>query len=129
MNCILKVILVSILIFTSQSQLGFTFQKRVIGTPLTKASCDVQGCKHEQLVASRSSQFESVITRAGKDYIWTSREGVALSKSSSGAFDLFKGPGTSGYIKITNQSDQCLYMEHLQLAFQTITYWGVCEEQ
>ena len=105
------------------------FETTLIGQPVKKASCDAQGCNHEQLVDEDQVEYEMVISRSGNSYYWTSREGKKLSTETSGMFTIYKGPSTSGYIKTSMADGNCLYMEHIQLAFQTITYWGLCQEQ
>ena len=122
-------VLIYIAISFALPQESLAFSNRLIGRPVAKASCEATGCTHTTLDDTQASQSEMVITKAGFEYIWTSREGKLLRREKSGVFDLYKDPSSSDYVKVFSDDEKCLYMEHLQITFQTITYWGTCEEQ
>lgn len=107
---------------------GQEFSNRLTGKPMAKASCDINGCIYEKLSETDQAKYELALTQANESYFWTSREGKSLNHYVSGIFDVYVRPDSSDYIKTTHQENQCIYMEHLTLAFQTVTYWGICEE-
>lgn len=56
-------------------------------------------------------------------YYWTSRENRLLRLNSSGAFTyLSSEPGN--YIRFTRLNDKIAYVEHVDLAFGSVTWWG-----
>lgn len=106
---------------------SFADSARFIGHPITKASCEADNCFHQELLESDQVKHELIISNAQDQYFWTSREGKELKRAESGSFIYFINPGGSGYIKVSLLNGQCLYLEHLTLGLQTITYWGTCE--
>jgi hypothetical protein len=123
------VILTMLITFQANHAFADSFSNRLIGRPLTKASSEATDSYHQSLQKADQAKYQLIITKSGNDYFWTSREGKILNHSKSGIFDLYVNPSGSGYIKTANTDGQCLYMEHLTMQFQTITYWGTCENQ
>jgi len=105
------------------------FEKRLVGRPETKASCDITGCLHEQLDTKDGAKVELVITRSGDTYYWTSRDVILLSKEKSSEVLTSFIAGGRGYVRTIAVEGRCSYMEHLTLALSTVTYWGACEAQ
>ena len=127
----LLAILLSLLVM-GWGSLGVAQQgsNRLIGRPLAKASCDTGGCLHEQLSPEDQAKYEMVITESPDGrYYWTSREDKVLNRTQSGIFSNYVDPGGSGYTRVTVAEGNCLYTEHLTLALQSVSYWGVCEQQ
>jgi hypothetical protein len=56
-------------------------------------------------------------------FYWASRGNRPLQLSSTGAFTyLSSDPGT--YIRITRVNDKISYVEHVDMAFASVTWWG-----
>jgi len=56
-------------------------------------------------------------------YYWTSRENRLLRLNASGAFTyLSSEPGQ--YIRFTRLHDRIAYVEHVDLGFGSVTWWG-----
>jgi len=99
------------------------------GTPLTRNSSSDESTKNEQVAGKTQLDYKLIITKDGGDYIWFSRERKNLIHSKSGVYDYFVNPDGSGYIKITRMVDgKYLYLEHMSLGLQTITYWGIADK-
>lgn len=98
-----------------------------ICTPQKKVESDPQGTQEYALSAKQVADYTLRIDKQGPTYIWTSREKKRLINRHSGAFNIFYPDDGSGYIKLFQMSDQIMYMEHLHMMLNTITYWGVCQ--
>lgn len=87
------------------------------------------GSFNTPLSESASEEYKVIISKDGDKYYWLSRENKPLLYSKSGKFHNFVNPSGSGYIKIfQTEEGNYLYMEHMSLGLDTITYWGISEE-
>lgn len=101
---------------------------KVVGRPLALAVCSATSeCSFNKLPENPQLKSIMIIDSSMHDYYWTSRESTPLFPHESGAFINFTSVGGSGYVKISIEDKSCLYMEHLPQAFETYTYWGLCE--
>lgn len=74
----------------------------------------------DQAEADKSRLMVSVIDG---QYYWTSRENRPLRVNESGAFTyLSSEPGQ--YIRFARFNDRIAYVEHLDLAHGSVTWWG-----
>jgi len=124
----LRMILILLVgLLTSPNNSFAEMQERLVGRPISKASCDVGGCTHQVLSEVEKASAEMVITKGKNTYNWTSREGKVLVMSRSGGITDYVSSG--GYVRVTESDGKCLYMENLTLALKTVIYWGACEEK
>lgn len=107
----------------------------ISGRPLTKVESSSKGTKQFSLNPEQQSEYGLIILKRGDSYFWASREMKPLTHSVSGAFHYFINPNGGGYIKVVDRrllmeekNPRFLYMEHLTLWMQTLTYWGAAEE-
>lgn len=98
------------------------------GTPVVRARGSLEKSYNEQLSEKGQEEYKLIIVKTGDDYIWRSRENKKLVYHKSGIYDYFNQPEGAGYIKITKNEDGYVYMEHIHLGLETITYWGISEE-
>ena len=108
-----------------------TYSETIVfeGIPLVKNSSSIENSLNEQVSGEEQINYKLIITKKGKDYMWFSREKKKLVHSKNGVFDYFVNPEGSGYIKIAKTSNgKYLYLEHMSIGLQTVTYWGVAEE-
>lgn len=98
------------------------------GIPLVQATCSIEDCKHFTLSESQQLESRVLITKKNNKYIWSSRGNKELTKSQSGAFTIFTENKGAGYIRIAKAGDNILYMEHMGLALETISYWGTATD-
>ena len=124
-----KIILILVaLLFSSGSVTATPLPNKLAGKPVAKASCDVGGCTHEKLSEADQAKYSLAVSRPAETYFWTSRENRKLEHSVSGAFDNYINSEGQGYIRVAHVDGHCLYVEHLTMALQTVTYWGECQE-
>jgi len=94
-----------------------------------------QSFRHSfNLTREQQAQYGIVILKRGNSYFWASREMKPLIHSLSGAFHYFIEPNGGGYIKVFDRrllmeekNPRFLYLEHVTLWMQTITYWGTAD--
>lgn len=109
------------------------------GTPARKVEIDEKGQTEYKVPKADQGKYQTVITKDGENYFWTSRGSVPLVKTESGSFITFVAVNGSGYIRTmepavrrlySEMSDKekldagYLYMEHLTLRLGSITYFG-----
>jgi hypothetical protein len=93
------------------------------GTPTVRID-SVEGATTRHLLdkaeAVKSRLRVSVIDG---QYYWTSRENRLLRLNASGAFTyLSSEPGQ--YIRLTRVNDRISYVEHVDMALGSVTWWG-----
>lgn len=98
------------------------------GLPLVQATCSIEDCKHFTLSESQRLESRVLITKKNNKYLWASRGNRELTKSQSGAFTIFTETSGAGYIRIAKAGDKVLYTEHMGLALETISYWGIAND-
>lgn len=100
----------------------------LIGVPITQSKGNIQSSENFKLTESQQNEYRLLITKAGEDYFWKTRENKQLIKGQSGEITIFIEPGGAGYVRISKVDGKVLYMEHMTHGFQTITYWGIAED-
>ena len=80
------------------------------------------GLGAEQLKGQQITQNAVVISLVDGKYIWKTRGGVELAKSTSGLYSVYHAANGSGYVKV-NETEGT-FMEHVHLHLATVTYWG-----
>tara|TARA_Y100000746_G_scaffold219427_1_gene216911 strand:- start:409 stop:804 length:396 start_codon:yes stop_codon:yes gene_type:complete len=71
--------------------------------------------------------YQCIIVKKNDKYYWKSREYKELLKVESGSFHIFIAKNGAGYIKIKKEQIiglDYLYMEHIHLGLDSITYFG-----
>ena len=123
----LKFLLLIVALFFSANT---TADERIVfsGAPISKVESTVQSSDHFVLEEPQRIEYRVLVTEIDDKYYWASRENKELFLIQRGNFVFFVAPG-NGYIKISIDGDgnQYLYMEHLTLALNSITYWGVSD--
>lgn len=97
------------------------------GIPVVQNKSSVEESVNFQLSDSQQSESRSIITRKGQKYFWTSRQDRELTRHESGIYTIFLETRGAGYVKVMRSADKVLYMEHMGLGLETITYWGVAD--
>ncbi len=95
------------------------------GTPIVQNKSSVEESGNFQLSESQQAESRLIITRKGQKYYWTSRQDRELARHESGIYTIFLETKGAGYVKAMKSADKVLYMEHMGLGLETITYWGV----
>jgi hypothetical protein len=110
---------------------AFCYAEQIVfeGTPFMRNSSSTETAVNEELSGEAQINYKLIITKDDKGYIWFSRDKKRLHHTKSGIFDYFVNPDGSGYIKISKaENGQYLYLEHMSLSFQTISYWGIADK-
>jgi hypothetical protein len=126
----LRNVFLSLLLLTISSLARADERLVFSGTPTVKAESAAHAANRLELTTQEQTEYRVRITARDGKYYWASRENKELFHLRSGAFDWFVAPG-SGYIKVVDrkyllQEDgpRYLYMEHMTLFLNTLTYWG-----
>ena len=131
MDKIIKNIIV-LLFFICMFQTAILAEERLVflGMPFSQVKSDMTSTNRVVLDEKKSEEYKVIITKKNGKYFWKSRRNMELYYVQSGAFDWFFAP-TSGYVKILDRkklgevdSPQYIFMEHMSLAFGTVTYRG-----
>lgn len=109
--------------------LCFSQQEIVVlnGTPLIQCSSSIEGSQNIQLNEGQQAESRLLITKKGDKYFWSTRQNRELTKHQSGIYTIFLEKNGAGYIKVLKNEDKVLYMEHMGIGLQTITYWGAAD--
>jgi hypothetical protein len=113
---------------------GATGQETIVfsGYPISKVESGMEATAQTALGETQSNEYRVLIVKRDGKYYWASRENKELMHFQSGIAHWFVSQ-SSGYIKIVDPSllpgnegtNQYVYMEHLTLVLDTITYWGI----
>lgn len=95
------------------------------GTPIIQNKSSFEDSGNLQLSESQQAESKLIITKRGTKYYWTSRQDRELTRHESGVYSIFLETKGAGYVKTMMSDDKVLYMEHMGLGLETITYWGV----
>ena len=98
------------------------------GIPLVQCSSSIEDSRHFPLTESQQLESRVLITKKGNKYFWATRGNRELTKTQSGAVTIFMEKGGAGYIRVVKTGDKTLYMEHLGLMLEIITYWGTAND-
>ena len=101
------------------------------GEPISKVESRLTDTTHYPLEPAAATEYRVLITKLDGKYYWASRENKELLHFQSDAADWFIS-ASSGYVKIVDRRSlgddgepRYIYIEHLTLLLDTITYWGV----
>ena len=104
------------------------------GEPVSKVESRLTETFHNTMEADAASEYRVLITKHDGKYYWASRENKELLHFTSGVADWFISE-SSGYVKIVDRralgddgEPRYVYIEHLTLLLDTITYWGTGSE-
>ena len=104
------------------------------GMPLAQNYTSLEAWNMEGVGGKDRVTHKLVITKETIDdvdhYYWFSRGKKELKYSQSGIFHYFVDPKGSGYIKITKGDEESpyFYMEHMNIALEMLTFWGVADK-
>ncbi len=121
-----KYLLVAILILMF-GEFSFAQDQIVVlnGLPMVQNRATFESSTNAELSDSQSNEYRLLIIKQDDNYYWASRNNKQLILRVSGAFQIFIEPSGAGYIKIMSSDEGVLYMEHMSLGLQTVTYWGM----
>ena len=124
---LIRILVFAILVLSSVVCFAQTEVVVIKGTPIIQNKSAVEESANFQLSVSQQAESRLIITRKGQKYYWTSRQDRELTKHESGIYTIFFETKGAGYVKAMKSVDKVLYMEHMGLGLETITYWGVAD--
>lgn len=93
------------------------------GVPTVRIDSTEGGTTRRVLSAAEGAKDRLKVTIADGQFYWTSRGNGPLTLSSTGEFTyLSSGPGR--YIRLTRLNDKISYVEHVDMASGSVTWWG-----
>lgn len=97
------------------------------GVPVARSSASIEDCSYTVLADEQREESRLVIMKTQAGYQWSSRENRPLIPQESDEFTYFIEPSGAGYITIEKGKDNYVYMEHISLGLETLTYWGMSD--
>ena len=93
------------------------------GVPTVRVDSARGGTTRRELTAAEAAADRLVVRIVDGRFYWTSRENQQLQFVPAGEFTyLASDPGK--YIRLTRLNDRISYIEHVDRAFESITWWG-----
>ncbi|OFW07653.1 MAG: hypothetical protein A3I61_17875 [Acidobacteria bacterium RIFCSPLOWO2_02_FULL_68_18] len=93
------------------------------GIPTVRIDSTEADTTRRVLSVADAAKDRLTVTVVDGRFYWRSRGDRPLRLSSTGAFTyLSSEPGT--YIKITRVNNRISYVEHVDLGFESVTWWG-----
>ena len=97
------------------------------GRPKVKIEAGPESATKYNLDDSKQLEYTLSLVREGNEIRWKTRENKPMIHTASGIYDYFINPTGSGYVKVLKSDEGCEYLEHLNLHFGTINYYGECD--
>jgi hypothetical protein len=93
------------------------------GIPTVRIDSAEQGATRRVLGETEARRDRLTVSQVNGKYYWTSRENKLLQLNSSGPYTyLSSEPGR--YIRFTRINDRISYVEHVDSALGSVTWWG-----
>jgi len=93
------------------------------GIPTVRVDSTEQGATRKVLKPAEAVKERLTVKQVGGKYFWASRENKLLQLNSSGPYTyLSSEPGS--YIRFTRVDDRISYVEHVDYALRSVTWWG-----
>jgi hypothetical protein len=108
-----------------QPKYNISKEKEVfIGYPFKKVEIIGMKAYDSKLLDEDIKKYKLIISKKNNSYFWVTRNNQELKKKISGIFDIYYATDGSGYIKVARKSKEKLYIEHVHLGLDTITFFG-----
>ncbi len=93
------------------------------GIPAVRIDSTEQGATRRVLGEAEARRDRLMVKHVDGKYYWTSRQNKLLQLNSSGPYTyLSSEPGR--YIRFTRINDRITYVEHVDSALGSVTWWG-----
>jgi len=93
------------------------------GVPTVRIDTTKKGARRRQLTGEEAAQSALKIKVVDGKYYWESRGNRPLTMTSSGEYTyLATEPGQ--YVRIRRLADKIEYVEHVDKAWESVTFWG-----
>jgi hypothetical protein len=94
------------------------------GIPAVRLDATREGAKRRQLDRAEASTQSLKIEIVNGQYYWSSRENQPLTLSTSEGFTYLSSTEPGKYVRLMRINDRIAYVEHVDMAFGSVTYWG-----
>ena len=94
------------------------------GVPAVMVEASKEGASRRTLNGGEASKQSLKIRIVNGQYFWASREDQPLTMSSSGEFTYLTSAQPGQYVRFKRINDRIAYVEHVDMAFGSVTYWG-----
>jgi hypothetical protein len=94
------------------------------GRPAVRVDASKEGATRRTLNSAEASKQGLKIQIVNGQYFWASRDNQPLKLSSSGEFIYLTSTEPGQYVRFKRINDRIAYVEHIDTAFGSVTYWG-----
>ena len=93
------------------------------GLPTVRVDAKKDGAARRQLGSDEAAKEKLKISVVDGKYFWASRQNLPLTLTTSGEFTyLTAEPGQ--YVRLRKVDDKIEYVEHVDKAWESVTWWG-----
>jgi hypothetical protein len=94
------------------------------GQPAVRVDATKEGATRRQLGRDEAANHRLKISIVNGKYYWASRENRPLTLTSSGEFTYLSSTDPGQYVRFKKINDRIEYVEHVDKAFESVTFWG-----
>lgn len=94
------------------------------GLPQVRIDATKDKVMRRELDRTEAAKSRLTIQIVNGRFYWGDRTGVPLTVTKSGAFTYLSSTEPGRYIRIQEINDTLTYIEHVDMAFGSVTYWG-----
>jgi len=94
------------------------------GLPQVRIETTRDGSLRRELDAAEAANSSLSIAIVDGRFYRTGREGLPLTVTTKGEFIYLSSTEPGTYVQIRRLNDRLLYVEHLDMPFLSVTYWG-----
>jgi hypothetical protein len=117
----------TVLTQSSSSPAGGTFPPNTVGLeglPRVRIDATMNRVSRRELDATEAAKSRLTITILDGRLYEGDRTGTPLTMTSSGGFTYLSSSTPGRYIRLQRLNDMFSYVEHVDMAFGSVTYWG-----
>ena len=94
------------------------------GHPTVRIEATKERVARQELDASETARHALQIKIIKGRYFWVGQNDLPLTIRSAGGFTYLSSAEPGKYIRITPLNDRLSYVEHIEMPFGSVTYWG-----
>jgi hypothetical protein len=94
------------------------------GLPQVRIDLTKEKVVRRELAPAEAAKSRLTIQILDGRFYWGDRTGVPLTLTKSGSFTYLSSTEPGRYIRIQEINDTLSYIEHVDMAFGSVTYWG-----
>lgn len=96
----------------------------LVGTPRVRVDATQDEVRRRELTADEAAKSRFTIAIVDGRYYWGSPTGVPLTVGSAGGYTYLSSREPGRYVKFRRLNETLTYVEHIDMAPGTVTYWG-----